>query len=237
MADGMSRRESPQVPPMPSAPPPPATPPVPTDPVPEPEMPRRDSINPLWLAGWDRYSTWGYDSGTGSYYAQLYRNSADRDGPPTVWLDGVAERIHRLPVLYVRIGLETREPLSSVYEALLHQLPDGVHQMYRHPTDPVAPQGLRLSQIRYQLGEMDTETPYERGAEAALRWTVGDRADAPCSGSRVAGQAPGTWPSPLVLTAEEWAATAAVYMTAVPDQAAGAEAALRWALGKSPTAP
>lgn len=231
MADQNAHGNGPSAPggpPIPTAPPPPAAP------VPEPEQPRQDSINPLWLKGWDSYSTWGWDSGTTSYYAQLYRNDADRDGAPTVWLDGTTVPVQRLQVLFMRIAMATREPVTAVYEALLHRTPDGVAAGYRHPVDPITPGGLPLAQVRYQLGEMSEGSNYEHGAVEALRWVLGQRAEAPASGAMVPT---GERPSPLALAAESWAATAAVYMTRVKEYAAGAEAALMWATGKSTSAP
>lgn len=44
------------------------------------------SIQPFTMPGWDDYSTWGYEEGMGHYYAQLYRNSDDSDGPPRIWI-------------------------------------------------------------------------------------------------------------------------------------------------------
>lgn len=42
----------------------------------------------LPLRGWERGSDWGYDTGTRSFFARLYRNEADSSGSPTVWLSG-----------------------------------------------------------------------------------------------------------------------------------------------------
>lgn len=42
----------------------------------------------LPLPGWDQISDWGYDTGTCSFFARLYRNEDDPSGPPTVWLVG-----------------------------------------------------------------------------------------------------------------------------------------------------
>jgi hypothetical protein len=45
-----------------------------------------NSIDPLWLDGWDHHSVWGYDEGTQLYFAQLWRNTDNGAGPPTFWL-------------------------------------------------------------------------------------------------------------------------------------------------------
>ncbi|MFI1733601.1 hypothetical protein ACH40E_31175 [Streptomyces acidicola] len=43
---------------------------------------------PLPLHGWARGSDWGYDTGTRSFFARLYRNDDDPSGAPTIWLSG-----------------------------------------------------------------------------------------------------------------------------------------------------
>lgn len=43
-------------------------------------------IQPFTMPGWDRFSTWGYEEGLGHFYAQLYRNSDDRDAAPRIWI-------------------------------------------------------------------------------------------------------------------------------------------------------
>lgn len=45
---------------------------------------------PLNLPGWERYSTWGWDSRDGELYAQLYRNSDDPRDMPRVWISTAA---------------------------------------------------------------------------------------------------------------------------------------------------
>lgn len=48
-------------------------------------------VNPFTLPGWEDYSTWGLDTPFGraehaSLYAQLYRNTDDRDAEPRIWI-------------------------------------------------------------------------------------------------------------------------------------------------------
>lgn len=45
-----------------------------------------DGIQAFTMPGWDDYSTWGYEDGLGHFYAQLYRNSDDRDAAPRIWI-------------------------------------------------------------------------------------------------------------------------------------------------------
>jgi hypothetical protein len=40
----------------------------------------------LYLPGWERYSIWGWDGREGSLFAQLWRNTDDRDAEPSIWI-------------------------------------------------------------------------------------------------------------------------------------------------------
>lgn len=50
------------------------------------------------MPGWGRYSTWGYEHGT-DYWAQLYRNTDDRDGEPRIWITPASHLISSFGVL------------------------------------------------------------------------------------------------------------------------------------------
>jgi hypothetical protein len=43
-------------------------------------------INAFPFPGWEKYSTWGSEEGLGHLYAQLYRNTDDRDAEPRIWI-------------------------------------------------------------------------------------------------------------------------------------------------------
>ncbi|MEU4229463.1 hypothetical protein AB0F17_34645 [Nonomuraea sp. NPDC026600] len=45
-----------------------------------------DGIRAFTMPGWEQYSTWGYEEGLGHLYAQLYRNTDDRDAAPRIWI-------------------------------------------------------------------------------------------------------------------------------------------------------
>jgi hypothetical protein len=42
------------------------------------------------LAGWERFSTWGWDDREGELFAQLYRNTDDPRDQPAVWISAAA---------------------------------------------------------------------------------------------------------------------------------------------------
>lgn len=44
------------------------------------------SVAAFHATGWEKYSTWGYEEALGHFYAQLYRNSDDRNAEPRIWI-------------------------------------------------------------------------------------------------------------------------------------------------------
>ncbi len=60
----------------------------------DPKPPRRaqfdeadiPEIKAFEFPGWERFSTWGAEAGLGHLYAQLYRNTDDRDAQPRIWI-------------------------------------------------------------------------------------------------------------------------------------------------------
>jgi len=77
------------------------------------------SIRPLALAGWEDLSTWGYDEGVGSFYAQLTRNGHSDDDGPELWLTPLAIPVVRSPEeLADIIARRTAVPLTDVLAAM-----------------------------------------------------------------------------------------------------------------------
>ncbi|MEV3856995.1 hypothetical protein AB0J38_22025 [Streptomyces sp. NPDC050095] len=72
----------------------------------------------LPLNGWERGSDWGYDTGTGMYFARLYRNEDDPYGPPTVWLSGTEPDLGNVVALTRAIQKTTRASWQHVVAAL-----------------------------------------------------------------------------------------------------------------------
>lgn len=72
-----------------------------------------DSIDPVWISGWAAYSTWGWDSGTSAWYAQMYRDTSDPDAAPD-------HHIHapQKPELFLKISEATGLPLDQVNQIL-----------------------------------------------------------------------------------------------------------------------
>jgi hypothetical protein len=202
-------------------------------PIPQPNVQRhKDAVCPLWLDGWEKYSTWGFDTGVSSYFAVLYRNTDDPNEQPTVWLSGVMERYHLAPLLFARIVQATGEPATTVYEAMLADLPGGVPDAYRLPTDPLAP-GVSLADVENELDRLllrfgGDET--KAGEIDALQWVLGQQPDSP-TGTVHRGD---LRPSPIEIAAEAWAASAAIYQSGAPPRVVGAENALHWSAGWMP---
>ena len=77
-----------------------------------------DFTLPLALPGWDEASDWGFDTGTMSFFARLYRNGTDAWGDPTVWLSGMSPDLASSADLKDAIALATRRPPAEVALAL-----------------------------------------------------------------------------------------------------------------------
>lgn len=74
-------------------------------------------INTLDLDGWSRRSIWGWDAPARSYYAQLWHDH-DRQGPPTIWIDGTGRRIPSVEVLSVQIAARIGIPAIMVRDGM-----------------------------------------------------------------------------------------------------------------------
>lgn len=92
-----------------------------------------DTIYPVLIDGWDDLSTWGWDSGVRSYYAQLTRNgNSDGDGPD-VWITPPAWPVMQLPeTLAQAIAQATGADLAAVRTAMNDSLDeDGqIHRIF-----------------------------------------------------------------------------------------------------------
>ncbi|MFI0265805.1 hypothetical protein [Streptomyces luteogriseus] len=72
----------------------------------------------LPLRGWERGSDWGYDTGTRSFFARLYRNEADSSGSPTVWLSGTDPDLGNVVALTDAVQKATGASRQDVVAAL-----------------------------------------------------------------------------------------------------------------------
>jgi hypothetical protein len=174
----------------------------------------RDGIN---LAGWDKQSFWGYDTGLGSFFAQLWSNDSNSD-PPELWLSGaqtpypwpggivleIVERLTEDPLAVVRaLGLADPNPALR----LEHEI---------------------MQRIR-ELAELGPRMPYIAGQIRALGWIQG-----------LVNRTPGSWrrwrrtmkPSPAQVDAEHRLVTGRIYRGESRDLYSGADEALWWALAR-----
>ena len=77
------------------------------------------SIYGFMLDGWDHQSTWGYDDGIGSLYAQLTRNGNSDDNGPDIWLTPPTIPAVRDPAQLARIiANATEADLADVHDAM-----------------------------------------------------------------------------------------------------------------------
>lgn len=93
------------------------------------------SIYALALDGWDELSTWGYDSGIGSFYAQLTRNGQSDDNGPEIWITPGG----RYPIISTPSELAT-----TVATEVGAELPH-VHAAMNDAIEQGPPESMRLS--------------------------------------------------------------------------------------------
>ncbi|MEV6624288.1 hypothetical protein AB0M83_33300 [Amycolatopsis sp. NPDC051106] len=72
----------------------------------------------LDIPGWEEASTWGYDTGMMTFFAQLYRNGGDYDDSPTIWLSGVNPVYETIVDLRDAIARAARVPITAASAAL-----------------------------------------------------------------------------------------------------------------------
>ncbi|WP_150477547.1 hypothetical protein [Streptomyces alboniger] len=86
--------------------------------VPEGQRIVEDFTLALPLRGWQRDSDWGYDTGTRSYFASLYRIEADPSGEPSVWLSGTNPDLGNMVALADALQQATGATRQDVLAAL-----------------------------------------------------------------------------------------------------------------------
>uniref|UniRef100_UPI003F49816A hypothetical protein n=1 Tax=Amycolatopsis sp. CA-096443 TaxID=3239919 RepID=UPI003F49816A len=89
-----------------------------------------DAIDGTWalaLPGWDDLSTWGYDSGTGSFFAQLTRNGNNDDNGPDIWITpgasfpAVTAPAHLRPLIASSTGAAAADVTAAMNHAVDRQ--------------------------------------------------------------------------------------------------------------------
>jgi hypothetical protein len=81
----------------------------------------------LPLAGWDRYSVWGFDTGVNSFFAQLWKNSDDGREEPRIWITPGARYVIPIISVYELAGLiaaATGCPATEVGAAMVQSARD-----------------------------------------------------------------------------------------------------------------
>lgn len=177
--------------------------------------PGQNFTDALALPGWDEQSIWGYDEGTGSFFAQLWSNGS-RSDPPEIWLSG-AQTVYPWPgSIALAVVEKTRADPLAVVQALAIAAPE-----------PCMRDGKEiLSNVESLAAAADD--PYLRGQVHALAWTQGKVDGSPglrtswCEGK----------PSAAQVDAEHHLVTGRVYRGEDRDFFAGADSALWWALGR-----
>lgn len=172
------------------------------------------------LHGWEDQSIWGWDEGTGNFFAQLWRNGSSSDAPE-IWLTGT-----RKPYAWPGcIALDIVEHTASDPLAVVQAL--GI----AHP-EPALRGDDEITGRIDQLKSLNDQSEYIGGQIAALAWTRGQAELTPST------RAP--WdqrrPSAARADAEHHLITGRVYLGGDPVHGGsffnGADEALWWTLGR-----
>lgn len=172
------------------------------------------------LPGWEDQSIWGWDEGTGSFYAQLWRNDSTSD-TPDIWLTAARTPYPWPSSIALSIVEQTGVDALTVVRAM------GL----AHP-DPTLLADEAIMDRAGELARLNDQSRYIGGQVHALAWVQG-----------LAEFTPGTrteWgtrkPSAAQVDAEHHMVTGRVYRGEDSvdgrDFFAGADEALWWALGR-----
>lgn len=170
------------------------------------------------LPGWEHQSIWGWDDGTRSFYAHLWRNGSTSDAPE-IWLSGVRKPYPWPGCIALEIVEHTDADRLAVVQAM------GI----AHP-NPTLRTKAEIMQRVDELKELRDNGDYIGGQIHALAWTQG-----------LTELTPGTHtkhprPTPEQADAEHHIITGRVYLGGDTfhgrDFFSGADEALWWALGR-----
>ena len=173
------------------------------------------------LPGWEEQSIWGWDEGTGSFYAQLWRNGSSSDAPE-IWLTGARTPYPWPASIALAIVERTKTDALTVVQAM------GI----AHPAPTLLPDDT-ITDKADEIIKLNDRSPYIGGQNHGLAWIQG-LADF-TTGTRT------EWdrsrrPTPAQVDAEHHMVTGQLYRggNAVDgkDFFAGADEILWWALGR-----
>lgn len=188
-----------------------------------PEHSRNHTVRPgvrlhdaVDLSGWEQRSIWGWDEGTSSFYAQLWRNGSTSEAPD-VWLTGARKPYPWPGCVALEIVERTESDALAVVRALGIAHPEPT---LRTPAEV----GSRVLELRKQK----EEGHYVGGKIHALAWTQG-----------LAEFTPGTrtyWgksiPTVERVDAEHHMITGSVYRGENRAFFTGADESIWWVLGR-----
>jgi hypothetical protein len=85
-----------------------------------PETTTIEGTYALKLAGWERYSIWGLDPMETTYglFAQLWRNTDDRDGDPRHWISGIQDLLTLARKIAGVTGTDPDDVANAIAESL-----------------------------------------------------------------------------------------------------------------------
>jgi len=188
-----------------------------------PEHSRNHTVRPgerlhdaVHLSGWEHRSIWGWDEGTSSFFAQLWRNGNSSD-EPDIWLTGARKPYPWPGCIALEIAENAEADALPVVRAM------GI----AHPEPTLRTPDEIFGRTR-ELYKIPNRNGYVGGQAHALAWTQG-----------LAEFTPGTrtyWgdrkPTADRVDAEHHMVTGSVYRGENRDFFSGADESLWWALGR-----
>ncbi|MGW4521109.1 hypothetical protein [Amycolatopsis sp. NPDC004378] len=179
--------------------------------------PGRSLTDGIFLLGWEQQSVWGWDPGTGGFYAQLWRNETTSDAPD-IWLTAVSEPYPWPSSIALGIVEKTGIDSAEVVAGL------GIAD----PAPKLRPDAEVAALLHGAVDKKKNELT--RGAIHALGWAQGYAQLTPSMRERWNGSRP----TAARVDAEHHLATGFLYRPEVKrDFFSGVDAALWWLLGRS----
>ncbi len=171
------------------------------------------------LPGWEDQSYWGWDQGTGSFFAQLWRNGSTSDAPE-IWLTGARTPFPWPACIALAVVERTQSDALAVVRAM------GI----AHPNPTLLPDSTILARVEALAKET---SDYVKGQQHAIAWTQGQAEFT--TGTRTEW-GKGRRPTPEQVDAEHHMVTGQLYRggTALDSKEffGGADELLWWALGR-----
>lgn len=176
----------------------------------QPGVPFQDTVD---LPGWEAHSVWGFDAGSGMYFARLWRNAA-RSSEPETRISGLGVPCPRPECVALAIAERLGLPARTVVTALAIETPKPRLRPHR-----------KIDKARVELAQRRRFGGFLEGKMYALNWLTGRGDESP--GSTLLWR--GAKPSAVDTAAEHRLVTGRRYRPEDYEFYTGVDEAFRWA--------